>query len=238
MVDDPPNQEVMLSKIGEDYDGQIREALIIEQHLLSLKDLCRTNLIDYNNRNQLKSGLYSLHSFLADYIDEDYKKDVKVFGDGRLKTEHAIPFINDDSTLFAVCGYRYTSSDIHIAKVDADNPALVNFVPIIENNSAISIPLLMKDQIYVITQIGAPNGQILRYDLSKFSEDGTIPESKVVVKETDGVVNPIEFSRFVVLDEHIAVIEEKNASSSLKIYDKETGGLVEDVNFTFEYFTF
>jgi prolyl oligopeptidase len=54
-----------------------------------------------------------------------------------------------------------------------------------------------------------------------------------VVKETEGVIFSSEFSRFVVYNGHIAVIEDKNASSNLKIYDLKSGKLVEDVIFDF-----
>jgi len=166
-------------------------------------------------------------------LGDDYKNDVKVFGEGRLKTEHSLVFINEDCTLLAIAGYRYTNSDIYITTIDPENPASLNLVPVIENDSFVSKPLLKENQLFVHTEINAPNGTILQYDLNKFSEDGVIPDGTTVVEETDGVVSTKEYRRFAILNRHIAVIENKNASSSLKIYDINTGEVVENVSFNF-----
>ena len=165
-------------------------------------------------------------------LGDDYKKDVKVFGEGRLKTEHPILSINEDSTILAVCSYRFISSDIHIAHVNSEAPSSLNFVPVIENNAVSSIPMMSDNQLFVLTQIDAPNGQILQYDLSNFCENGQIPRSTIAVKETDGVIFNLNYDyRFAILNERIAVIEDKNASSSLKIYDMKSSELVEDISF-------
>jgi len=171
------------------------------------------------------------HHLYYHELGDDYKNDVNVFGEGRVKTEHPRAFINEDCTLLAISGYRYTNSDIYITTINPENPASLNLVPVIENDSFVSMPLLKEDQLFIHTHIDAPNGKILQYDLSKFSEDGKIPEGKTVVKETDGVVSPKAYRRFAISSRHIAVIEDKNASSSLKIYDIKTGRLVEDVSF-------
>jgi prolyl oligopeptidase len=162
-------------------------------------------------------------------LGDDYRKDVKVFGEGRPETEHPILSINENCTLLAICSYRYISSDVHVAHVDLEDPASLNFIPVVENDFVSSLPEIFGDQLFLLTQIDAPNGQILRYDLSKLSEDGIIPDGTTVVKETDGVI--YGDLRFVVINEHIAVIEDKNASSSLKVYDLKTGKLVDDVSF-------
>jgi prolyl oligopeptidase len=164
-------------------------------------------------------------------LGDDYKNDVKVFGEGRLKTEHPNLYINKDCTLLSIMSYRFISSDVHVAKIDSENPSSLTFVPVIEKDEGSSVPLLDGDQLFVLSQIDAPNGQILRYDLSKFSEDGRIPEGKTVVKETNGVIFGTRYNRFVLFNGHIAVIEDENASSSLKVYDSNSGKLVEDVNF-------
>jgi len=92
--------------------------------------------------------------------------------------------------------------------------------------------MMSDNQLFVLTQIDAPNGQILQYDLSKFGENGQIPNSKTTVKETDGVIFNSNYDyRFAILNERIAVIEDKNASSSLKIYDMKSSELVEDISF-------
>jgi len=161
-------------------------------------------------------------------LGDDYKKDVKVFGEGRLKTEHPSLSINEDCTLLAVCSRRFISSDVHVAHVNPDNPDSLNFVPVIENDSVSSIPEVNGNQLFILTQIDAPNGQILQYNLSRFSDDGKIPEAKTVVKETEYVIFT---AKFVICNEHLALIEDKNASSSLKVYDIESGKLVDDVSF-------
>jgi prolyl oligopeptidase len=164
-------------------------------------------------------------------LGDDHKKDVKVFGEGRLKTEHPILSINEDCTLLAVCSSRFICSDVHVAHVHSDDPGSLNFVPVIENDSVSSIPKVDGNQLFVLTQINAPNGQILRYDLSRFSEDGIIPEGKTSIKETEGVIFSDDFWKFAICNKSLAVIEDKNASSSLKVYDIETGKLVDDVSF-------
>lgn len=164
-------------------------------------------------------------------LGADYRKDVKVFGEGRLKTEHPILSINEDCTLLAICSTRFICSDVHIAYVNSDDPGSVNLVPVIENDSVSSIPKFDGNQLFMLTEIGAPNGQILRYDLSRFSEDGKIPEGRTAVKETEGVIFTRYGGTFVTCNERLAVIEDKNASSSLKVYDMESGELVENVSF-------
>ncbi|MFW9957173.1 MAG: prolyl oligopeptidase family protein [Candidatus Odinarchaeota archaeon] len=164
-------------------------------------------------------------------LGDDYKNDVKVFGSGRLKTEHPLLSINEDCTLLTICSYRFISSDIHIAHVNPDDPSSLTFVPVITSDSVSSISEVNGNHLYVLTQHGAPNGQILRYDLSRFSEDRKIPESKIVVKETEGVIFTADHGRFVIHNNQLAVIEEKNASSSLKVYDLESGKLIDNVSF-------
>lgn len=164
-------------------------------------------------------------------LGDDHRNDVKVFGEGRAKTEHPILSINGDCTLLAICSSHMISTDVHIASVNPKSPTSLIFVPVIESDSFQSIPLLEKNQLFVVTQIDAPNGRMLRYDLSKFSKDGRVPEGKTVVKETDGVIFPSEYYNFVAFEGHLAVIEDKCASSSLKVYDAESGELVDNVGF-------
>ncbi|TFG28988.1 S9 family peptidase [Candidatus Thorarchaeota archaeon] len=164
-------------------------------------------------------------------LGDDYTKDKKVFGEDRLKTEHPSLSINENCTLLAVCSYRFISSDIHVAHINSEEPNSLDFIPVIESELAVSKPAMYGDQLFILTQIEAPNGQILQYDLSNFSDDGKIPDGKIVVKETDGVIFDSYYNRFVVFDGHIAVIEDKNASSSLKIYNIESGKFVEDAGF-------
>ncbi len=164
-------------------------------------------------------------------LGDDYKKDAKVFGDGRLKTEHPKLSINEDCTVLAVCSYRFISSDIHVAHVNPKEPDSLDFIPVIETESVTSIPAMYGNHLFLLTQMDAPNGQILQYDLSNLSDDGKIPDGKVVVKETEGVIFSFGYYRFIVSSGRIAVIEDKNASSSLKIYGIDSGKLVEDVSF-------
>ena len=161
-------------------------------------------------------------------LGDDYEKDVKVFGEGRPKTEHPLLAINDEGTLLSVVSYRYISSDIHVAQIDIDDPATLNFVPVIQNDSVTSECDIVGDHLYVVTQIDAPNGQIIRYDLSQFKDE--VPEAENVVRETDGVLS-IDLKTFAVFGNQIAVIEEKSAASNLKIYDIDSGDLVDEVDF-------
>ena len=161
-------------------------------------------------------------------LGDDYKNDAKVFGEGRPKTEHPFVAINDDCTLLAIVSYRFISVDIHVARIDGDNPSSLSFVPLIENDDVRSASKFSGDHLYVVTQIGAPNGQVIRYDLSQFKDK--VPEAQTVVRETDGVL-PTDATKFAVFGNQIAVIEEKSASSNLKIYDVDSGELMDEVDF-------
>jgi prolyl oligopeptidase len=164
-------------------------------------------------------------------LGSDYREDVKVFGEGRVKTEHPSVILNDDCTLLVIGSYRFTSSDVHLAAVDSTSPTNLDFVPLIETESYDNVPLFRADQLYVMTQRDAPNGQIQRYDLSQFKTTLKIPEPVTVVKESKGVMFGAQYIRFEVFDGKVAVIEDRNASSSLKIYDTQSGELIEDVDF-------
>jgi prolyl oligopeptidase len=161
-------------------------------------------------------------------LGDDYKNDVKVFGEGRPKTEHPLLAINDDCTMLSVVSYRFISSDIHVAQIDIDNPTTLSFEPIIQNDSVLSHCDFAGNNLYVVTQIDAPNGKIVRYDLSQFKEK--VPEAETVIRETDGVLL-IDPNIFAVFGNQIAVIEEKSASSNLKVYDTSSGKLVDEVDF-------
>jgi prolyl oligopeptidase len=164
-------------------------------------------------------------------LGDDYHNDVKVFGEGRVKTEHPNLFINEDCTLLSILSNRFISSDVHVAKVNPEEPTSLSFVPVIESDSFSSIPLFDGDQLFVLTQIDAPNGQILRFDLSEFLENGKISQGKTIVKETDGVIFATDYIKFAPFNGQLAVIEDKNASSSLKVYDAKTGEIVDDLDF-------
>jgi prolyl oligopeptidase len=161
-------------------------------------------------------------------LGDDYTSDVKVFGEGRVKTEHPLLTINEDCTLLSVDSFRFISSDIHVAQIDNNDPGVLNFQPVIQNDNRTSFCTFDGNYLYVLTQIDAPNGQIVRYDLSNLTDE--LPKPKTVIKETDGVV-AMDPERFALFGKCIAVIEEKNASSSLKIYDRESGELLDNVGF-------
>ncbi|MFW9788813.1 MAG: prolyl oligopeptidase family protein [Candidatus Thorarchaeota archaeon] len=168
------------------------------------------------------------HHIYYHKLGDDYKNDVKVFGEGRPKTEHPIVTINEDHTLLAICSYRFISSDTHVARIDPGNPSDLNFVPLIENDQVNSMGEFYGNYFYVVTQISAPNGQITRYDMSEFKD--AVPKLETIVKETDGVLT-ITPDIFAVFGDQIAVVEEKSAASRLKVYDIESGNLVKEVNF-------
>jgi prolyl oligopeptidase len=162
-------------------------------------------------------------------LGNNYKEDVKIFGEERAKTEHPDLQISDNCSLLVIASQRFISTDIHVAKINQDSPSSLNFIPIIESDSFVSVPSFNENTLFVITQIDAPNGQILRYDLSNFHEDGVIPKALTVVKESDGVIFEPMYVRFAAFNGQIAVIEDKNASGSLKVYDVKSGELVDNV---------
>ncbi|TFF92717.1 hypothetical protein EU546_07315, partial [Candidatus Thorarchaeota archaeon] len=164
-------------------------------------------------------------------LKADYRDDVKIFGKGRPKTEHYLLTMNEESTLIAITARRFTSTDVYVAHMDSQEPTSLAFVPIIESNEVQSYPLLDGSDLYLMTQKGAPNGRIIRYDLEHFQNGGEIPPAETVVEETDGVIFGLGYRRAAVFNGKIAVIEDKSASSSLKVYDIDTKRLVDDVDF-------
>ena len=163
-------------------------------------------------------------------LGDDYKSDVKVFGEGRPKTEHPGVETNEEGTLLVVGSHRFISSDLHVARIDPKSPAELTFIPVIETESFDNASRLNGDQLYVMTQDEAPNGRIVRYDLSKFIEGGKIPSRETIIEEGEGVIFGVQYQRFEVFGDKIAVIEDRNASSYLKIFDT-AGKLVDDVDF-------
>lgn len=164
-------------------------------------------------------------------LGEDYEEDVKVFGETREKTEHPHVLINAECSLLAIASHRFTSTDIHIAEVNPDNPATLDFVPLIETHSFLNAPLFDGNNLYVLTQRDAPNGQIVRYDLSAFLAHKTVPEASTIIPESEGVIFYPYGTRFTVLEDKVAVIEDRNVSSSLKLYDTDSKELVDETHF-------
>lgn len=171
------------------------------------------------------------HHVYYHQLGDDYRQDLKVFGEGRKKTEHPFVFINPDCSLLAIASERFTSTDIHIAKLNPNDPSGLVFIPLIETDSFLSVPLFDGNDLYVLTQRDAPNGQIIRYDLSSFLEHGVIPEDTTIVPESEGVVFGVWGRRFAVFGDTIGVIEDTNVSSSLKVYHTETKELVDETHF-------
>jgi prolyl oligopeptidase len=136
--------------------------------------------------------------------------------------------ISDDYKFVSVGSHRFISSDIHIAQIDRDNPSKLSFVPVIESEEVLSVMDFHGDHLYVLTQVGAPNGHVTRYDMTKFK--GEMPKAEIVVKETDGVI-ATDPNIFAVFGDKIAVVEEKSAASNLKIYELGSGKLVDEVDF-------
>jgi len=168
------------------------------------------------------------HHVFYHKLGDDYKNDVKVFGEGRPKTEHPFLAISEDYKFLTVGSHRFISADIHLSQIDRDNPSKLNFVPVVESEEVLSVCEFYGNHLYLMTQVGAPNGHIIRYDLSQFK--GEMPKPETVVKETDGVIS-MDPSTFAVFGNKIAVVEEKSAASNLKIYELGSGKLVEEVDF-------
>ena len=161
-------------------------------------------------------------------LGDNYKNDVKVFGEGRPKTEHPFLAISEDYTFLTVGSHRFISADIQVARIDRKNPSKLSFVPVVESDEVLSVCAFYGKYLYLLTQVGAPNGQIMRYDLSQFKD--SMPDAQTVVKESDGVI-PIDTITFTVFEDKIAVVEEKSASSNLKIYETDSGKLVNEIDF-------
>jgi prolyl oligopeptidase len=163
-------------------------------------------------------------------LGDDYKNDLKVFGEGTQSNSILWMASNDDCTALSVMEYLGITSDIHISVVNPDDPLSLGFLPLIRNESALSVPLIDGTRLYILTQIDAPNGKVIMYDLKDFLQGGNITDPKTVVEEDENVITP-DLDRFVILRDSIGVMKEQNAMSKICFYDSETGHLVENVNF-------
>jgi len=163
-------------------------------------------------------------------LGDDYKNDVKVFGEGTQPNSILWMVVNDDCTALSVMDFLYTKSDIHISAINPDNPLLLRFSSLITSESGLNFPIIYGTKLYIITQIDAPNGKIVMYDLKEFLQGGDIKDPKTIVEEDDSVITP-DLDRFVALPNRIGVMKEQNAMSKICFYDPESSHLIEEVNF-------
>ena len=170
---------------------------------------------------------YNTHVYFHK-IGRDYNADEKVFGEGRDPTEFPSLVISPSGKYISNMPFRFTESDVFLAEVDPDNPAKLDFHAVIEGRPWLNASVLDDSTLYLCTQEDAPNGRILSYDMAAFlagKRDG-----RVLIGESDGVISLK--SRMVGLsNDNLVVVEEFNASSRMKIYDKQSGKLLEDVTF-------
>jgi prolyl oligopeptidase len=166
-------------------------------------------------------------------IGDDCNDDVKVFGESCQPHDILYMSANADCSLLAVANYSTIKSDIYIAEIDIENPSSLEFIDMIVGHNAISIPILKEKTAYVLTQIEAPNSRIVAYDLNGLLKDGVLSEPRVLVQESEGVIVPeiILSWKFGIFGNRLAVIEDKDASSLLRIHDLETGTLLDTVEF-------
>lgn len=64
--------------------GNIRETLLIERHFDRILNLTCSNLMDFDNRNMLKSSIEGLEAYLADILEHDktYQENAAKIKDG------------------------------------------------------------------------------------------------------------------------------------------------------------
>lgn len=163
-------------------------------------------------------------------LGDDYRNDVKVFGEGTQPNSILWMAANDDCTAVSVMDFLFTKSDIHISVVNPADPLSLEFLPLIRNESVLSVPLIDGTRLFILTQIDAPNGKVIMYDLKDFLQGGKITDPQTVVEEDESVITP-DLDRFVILRDSIGVMKEQNAMSKICFYDSETGHHLENVNF-------
>ncbi|MHA2303297.1 MAG: prolyl oligopeptidase family serine peptidase, partial [Candidatus Thorarchaeota archaeon] len=175
---------------------------------------------------------YNRHVFFH-RIGENYEDDVKVFGEGTNPNDFLIMKSNEDCTVLAIICYRFTSSDIYVSEVEIKNPTELRIHDMLTNQSAVSITLLRGKTAFVLTQVDAPNGQIVSYDLEELLKGNPLGDPIIIVSESESVISTGIFSewKYVLFGDKLAVIEEKNACNFLKIYELATGNLLDTVEF-------
>ena len=164
-------------------------------------------------------------------IGSDYRKDIKVFGEGRDPAEIPALYTNADCSVLVYNGYRFTETDIYVSRVNKDNPTELDFKTVVESKDIVNMPMVVDDTIYLVTQADAPNGRVLEYSIEEVLEKGDQAQARELIKESTGVIS-IQFERFTSFGEFIAIAEDENAHSKLKIYDRYSGELVDTIAFT------
>jgi len=173
---------------------------------------------------------YNRHIFFHK-LGDDYKNDVKVFGENTQPNSVLWMVANDSCTVLSVVDIQYTKADIYVSVVNRDNPVSLSFSSLITASSVINFPIINGNKLYIITQMDAPNGKIIMYDLKEFLQGGDIKKPKTIVDEEDNSVITPDLDKFVVLSNKIGVVKEQNAMSKICLYDSETSHLIEEVNF-------
>jgi prolyl oligopeptidase len=164
-------------------------------------------------------------------IGSDYKNDIKVFGEGRDPAEIPGLYTNADCSYLVYNGYRFTETDIYVARVNKENPSELDFKTVVESRDIVNMPMIVEDTLYLVTQADAPNGRVLEYSIEDVLEKGEQAQARELIKESTGVIS-IQYERFTVFDKFIAIAEDENAHSKLKIYDRYSGELVNTIEFT------
>ena len=164
-------------------------------------------------------------------IGSDYMKDIKVFGEGRDPAEIPALYTNADCSYLVYNGYRFTETDIYVARVNKENPTDLDFKTVIESKDIVNMPMIVDDTLYLVTQADAPNGRVLEYSIEEILEKGEQAQARELIKESTGVIS-IQYERFTTFDKFLAIAEEEKAHSKLKIYDRYSGELVNTIDFT------
>ena len=170
---------------------------------------------------------YHKHVFFHK-IGDDYTKDVKIFGEGRNPAEIPIFDMSEDGHYLCIIGFRFTETDVFVTKINQSNPTDVDFRPIVESKSSLHFPRIAGSQLYLFTQLDAPNGKIVRIELEDIFNDSKNTEWVEIVSESDAVLSLAD-NNFTIFDEYLAIIKEKNAQSFIVIYNRSTGEEVDTI---------
>lgn len=172
---------------------------------------------------------YNCHLYFHK-IGDNYENDVKVFWEGIKPNDQIFLETNEDCTVLGIVCFRWTSSDIYVSTVNTVNPHELHFQDMITNTDAISTLKLKGKTAFVLTQVDAPNGHIVSYDLEGLLNGGSLGDSITIVNQSESVITPSPWN-YVLFGENLVVIDEKNVCNFLKVYNIATGNLIDTIEF-------
>ncbi|TFH00965.1 MAG: hypothetical protein E4H14_19125, partial [Candidatus Thorarchaeota archaeon] len=156
-------------------------------------------------------------------LNTNYEDDPKVFGEGRNPTELPSFYTNPKNDWILVIAWRWNSADIYLTR-SVQNYELI---PLIESDSDISWANLTKDSVFLLIFQNAKNGRILKFNLDDFEDSDYTTEGIEFVEEGNYAIDLGMEST----DGYLIYSILKNASNEIIIHDKNTGALIDRIEF-------